>query len=88
MSERLERLQREIAAEKQAALAELGMSFSGPLLILGDRDVGQVIAQRLEQVPAILRIEGELRLRQSVLRLPWVVGRRVATNTETVGLQA
>lgn len=82
MSERLERLQREIAAEKQAALAELGLAFDGPLLVRGDQTPEQVIGARLARVPVQLRDEARLRLRRSVVLMPWLRGRQVQ------GLQA
>lgn len=77
MSERLERLQREIAAEREAALAELGLSFDRPLLVAGDADPTTVIAQRLARVPVQLRDEAQTRLRRSIVVLPWLRGRRV-----------
>ena len=43
MSERLERLLREIEAEKAAALAELGLAFDGPLLVIGDLTPAEAI---------------------------------------------
>lgn len=77
MSERLERLQREIAAEREAALAELGLSFDGPLVAAGDADPVAVIEARLARVPVQLRDEASVRLRRAIVRLPWLRGRRV-----------
>lgn len=76
MSERLERLRREIAAEREAAMAELGMS-TGPLLVPGDVDATAVIEARLARVPAPLRDEARVRLRRSIVAMPWLRGRRV-----------
>ena len=77
MSERLERLQREIASEREAALAELGLSFDRPLLVAGDADPAAVIEQRLARVPVQLRDEARTRLRRSIVVMPWLRGRRV-----------
>jgi hypothetical protein len=77
MSERLERLQREIAAERAAVLAELGLSFTGPLLVQGDQDATAMIETRLARVPAQLRDEARVRLRRSIVLMPWLRGRRV-----------
>jgi hypothetical protein len=77
MSERLERLQREIAAERDAVLAELGLSFTGPLLVPGDVDPTAVIEARLARVPVQLREEARVRLRRSIVAMPWLRGRRV-----------
>lgn len=77
MSERLERLQREIAAEREAALAELGLNFSGPVLVLGGADPAKVIEARLARVPVQLREEARVRLRRSVVTMPWLHSRRL-----------
>ena len=77
MSERLERLQREIAAERDAVLAELGLSFTGPLLVPGDVDATAVIESRLARVPVQLRDEARIRLHRSIVAMPWLKGRRV-----------
>ena len=78
MSERLERLQREIAAEREAVLSELGMSFAGPLLVQGDRaDAERVIAQRLARIPALLHDEARRRMRASAVCVPWLKDRRI-----------
>lgn len=77
LSERLERLQREIAAEREAALAELGLSFDRPLLVAGDADPVAVIEQRLARVPVQLRDEARVRLRRSVVTMPWLHSRRL-----------
>lgn len=76
MSERLERLRREIAAEREAAMAELGMS-TGPLLVPGDVDPTAVIETRLARVPLQLRDDARIRLRRSIVAMPWLKGRRV-----------
>lgn len=77
MSERLERLQREIAAEREAAMAELGLNFDGPMLVPGDADAATVIEQRLARVPMQLREEARMRLRKAIVPMPWLRGRRV-----------
>jgi hypothetical protein len=77
MSERLERLKREISAERDAVLAELGLSFTGPLLVPGDVDATAVIEARLARVPVQLRDEARIRLRRSIVAMPWLKGRRV-----------
>jgi hypothetical protein len=77
MSDRLERLRNEIAAEKAAVLNELGLSFSGPLLVPGDVDPTTAIETRLARVPAQLRDEARVRMRRAILVMPWLRGRRV-----------
>lgn len=77
MSERLERLLREIEAEKAAALAELGLAFDGPLLVVGATSVAEAIERRLQRVPEPLRKDAAARLSRSVVRLPWLHGRRL-----------
>jgi allophanate hydrolase subunit 1 len=75
MSDRLERLQREIEAERQLALSELGLATDGPLIVFGDKSAQQVVRDRLARVPEMLRDEVAARMR--VISLPWVRGRRV-----------
>ena len=77
MSERLERLRLQISAERDAVLAELGLSFTGPLLVPGDVDPAAVIEARLARVPAQLRDEARSRLRRSIVLMPWLRGRQV-----------
>jgi len=77
MSERLERLQREIAVEKELALAELGLSFQGPLLVYGSQTPRQVIDARLANVPTALHEEATTQMMRHLIVLPWLDGRRV-----------
>ncbi len=78
MSERLERLQREIEAERQAVLEELGLSFNGPVLVAGDAaDAARVIEARLARVPELVRDQARRRMQASALVMPWLKGRRV-----------
>lgn len=77
MSERLERLQREIAAERAAVLAELGLAFDGWLLVIGGQTPDEVIDRRLERVPAELHPEARTQMLRQVVRLPWLTGRRL-----------
>ena len=89
MSERLERLQREIALEKAAVLAELGLAFDGPLLITGQASVEAAIRKRLARIPEVLRADAESRLRRVILVMPWLSGRdvgRCSTDMKSVGL--
>lgn len=78
MSERLERLQREIASERALLLAELGLAFDGPLLVVGRETADQAIQKRLRHVPEMLRQDAESRLRRSVVALPWLGSRWAA----------
>lgn len=78
MSERLERLLREIEAEKAAALAELGLAFDGPLLVIGDLTPAEAIERRLQRVPEPLRQEASARMARCIVRLPWLQGRQVS----------
>ncbi len=80
MSERLERLRREIEVERKAALADLGLAFDSPILICGAASVQEVIAQRLEQVPSMLRADAEAAMQRHAVRLPWLTRRRVAAS--------
>lgn len=82
MSERLEKLRREVAAEKAAVLAELGLSFDGPLLVMGSQDANTVINTRLAKVPEPLRQDARLRMLRSMVRLPFITSRRVATGVQ------
>lgn len=77
MSERLEKLKAAIAAEREAALAELGLNFDRPVIVAGDENPAAVIEARLARVPVQLRDEARVRLRRSVLVMPWLRGRRV-----------
>jgi hypothetical protein len=78
MSERLERLRREIEIERQAALSDLGLTFDGPLLVAGGHDEAmKVINDRLARVPSILRDEASRRMRVAVVCMPWIAGRKV-----------
>jgi hypothetical protein len=77
MSERLERLLREIGAEKAAAMAELGLAFDGPLLVAGSDTAEAAIERRLQRVPVPLRQDAAERIRRQVLLLPWLHARRV-----------
>lgn len=77
MSERLERLLREIEAEKAAALAELGLAFDGPMLVTGDATPNEVIERRLQRVPQALHAEARMQMLRHVVALPWLKGRRV-----------
>lgn len=78
MSERLERLQREIAAERASVLAELGLAFDGPLLVVGALSVDDAIEQRLRSVPQVLRAEAMARLRRSAMVMPWLHSRNLS----------
>lgn len=79
MSERLERLQREIETERQAVLAELGLSFAGPVLVPGGAaEADRLIEQRLARVPEMLRAEARARMRAQAVLMPWLAGRRVS----------
>lgn len=77
MSERLERLLREIEAEKAAALSDLGFAIDGPLVVVGDTSPAAAIERRLQRVPEPLRQEAATRLSRSVVRLSWLHGRRM-----------
>lgn len=78
MSERLAALQRAIAAEREAVLAELGLSFAGPMLVQGDAgDCERLIDQRLARVPDVLHDEARRRMRQSAVLVPWLRNRRI-----------
>jgi hypothetical protein len=77
MSEKLDRLLREIEAEKRAAMAELGLAFNGPLLVAGSDTAEAAIERRLQRVPAPLRQDAAERIRRQVLLLPWLYRRRV-----------
>jgi hypothetical protein len=79
MSERLERLQREIEAERALALAELGLSLNAPLLVTGKQQLDEVIADRLAGVPELLRNEARSRMQAAVVFLPWLTGRKVVS---------
>jgi hypothetical protein len=78
MSERLERLQREIAAERVLALAELGLSFDSPLIVRGRQNPEHVIATRLARVPRLLHDEARMRMQAALVFMPWLNERRVA----------
>ena len=78
MSERLDRLLREIEAQKSAALADLGLAFDGPLLVVGDTTPAEVIQRRLQRVPEAFRQEASARMTRSIVRLPWLQGRQVS----------
>lgn len=77
MSERLERLLREIEAEKAAALSDLGFAFDGPLVIMGDMSPADAIEIRLRRVPGPLRQDAAARLTRSIVHLHWLHGRRI-----------
>lgn len=77
MSERLEKLKAAIAAEREAALAELGLNFDRPVIVAGDETPAAVIEARLARVPVQLRDEARVRLRRSVVVMSWLTGRRV-----------
>jgi hypothetical protein len=79
MSERLERLQREIEAERALALAELGLSLNAPLLVTGQQQLDEVIADRLAGVPELLRSEAQSRMQAAVVFLPWLTDRKVVS---------
>lgn len=87
MSERLERLQREIEAERALALAELGLSFDGPLLVTGTQQLDQVIAARLARVPEMLHTEARLRMQAAVVFMPWLTGRKVRSGDGIIQTQ-
>lgn len=78
MSERLERLQREIAEEKAAALADLGLSFEAPVLLRANQTPAEVIALRLSRVPAMLRADATHRMRRAIVSLPWLSDRAIS----------
>ena len=77
MSERLDRLRRDIEAERALALAELGLSFDGPLLVRGDQMPEAIITARTSKLPEALRDEAQARMRAAVVWMPWLVGRDV-----------
>jgi hypothetical protein len=77
MSEKLDRLLREIEVEKNAAMAELGLAFDAPLLVAGNDTAEAAIERRLQRVPAPLRQDAAERIRRQVLVLPWLNRRRV-----------
>ena len=87
MSERLERLQREIAVERALALAEIGLSFDSPLIVRGGQAPEQVIAARLARVPQLLHDEARLRMQAALVFMPWLTGRRIASGVSIIQTQ-
>ncbi len=77
MSERLEKLRREVEHEKALLMQELGLSFTGPLLVMGSQNASALIQGKLARIPAPLRAEAESKLMSSLVRLPWLDSRRV-----------
>ena len=88
MSERLDRLLREIEAEKALALQEAGLSFNGPVLVCGNVKLDQVIADRLQSIPKMLHQEAESQMRRNAVVLPWLTHRKVAANHLSVELES
>lgn len=78
MSERLDRLHREIAEEKAAALADLGLSFEAPMVLRANQTPAEAIAQRLARVPEMLRADATHRMRRSIISLPWLSTRNIS----------
>jgi hypothetical protein len=61
------------------ALAELGLSLNAPLLVTGQQQLDEVIADRLAGVPELLRSEAQSRMQAAVVFLPWLTGRKVVS---------
>ncbi len=78
MSERVERLRREIEAERAAVMAEHGLHFDCPIVVRGGEKPDEVIQRRLERVPAGLKDDARLRMARHLVMLPWLTSRKVA----------
>lgn len=74
---RIEALRAAIEAEKVAVMAELGLAFDGPMLVVGPGSVDEAIERRLRSVPRLLHADAIVRLRRSAMVMPWLNGRNL-----------